>query len=200
MMKDVHRVLPPLEPIAIYGIGLNYAKHAQETNLDLPKFPVYFMKSPDSVTGHEQPIVIPRVAASPPEVDYEGELAVVIGKPCKNATAAEAMNYVLGFTIANDVSARRWQVDVSSLRLTTRVNGEVMQDSNTSDMIFSVPEIIEFLSQDTTLPSGSVILTGTPEGVGFTRKPPVFLKHGDVVEVEIEGIGLLRNHVVSQDE
>ena len=89
MMKDVHRVLPPLEPIAIYGIGLNYAKHAQETNLDLPKFPVYFMKSPDSVTGHEQPIVIPRVAASPPEVDYEGELAVVIGKPCKNATAAE---------------------------------------------------------------------------------------------------------------
>jgi 2-keto-4-pentenoate hydratase/2-oxohepta-3-ene-1,7-dioic acid hydratase in catechol pathway len=173
------------------------------------------------------PIVLPRHLRSD-QVDYECELAVVIGYECKNVSRAEAMNYVLGYTIANDVSARDWQkqwggsqwcrgktfdtfcplgpalvtpagiMNPNDLALRTRVNGVTMQESNTRDMIFPVDELIAFLSGSTTLEPGTVILTGTPEGVGMGRKPPVYLKAGDVVEVEIEGIGVLRNPVVEE--
>ena len=164
----------------------------------------------------------------PPEVDYEVELAVVIGKTAKDVTAAEALGYVLGYTVANDVSARRWQgargsgqwvrgksfdtfcplgpelvtadelVDPQNLRLTCVLNGQVMQDANTSDMIFPVTELISFLSTGTTLLPGTVILTGTPSGVGYTRKPPVFLMPGDTVDMTVEGIGTLSNPVELQ--
>jgi len=216
-------------PPAVFCIGLNYKKHAAETGLPEPRFPVVFMKNPASVTGPEENIVVPTVAADPLELDYEGELAIVIGpRPVKNVSKAEALNYVLGYTAANDVSARRWQgkkggsqwsysksfdtfcplgpgllleqsdVDPDNLRITTRLNGEVVQDSNTSDMIFDVRSLISFLSQSTTLLPGSVILTGTPEGVGFTRNPPLFMRPGDSVEVELEGAGILRNMVVAE--
>jgi len=163
------------------------------------------------------------------EVDFEGELGVIIGCECKNVSRADALNYVLGYTIANDVSARDWQktwggsqwcrgktfdtfcplgpsfvtaADVKNpgnLAITTRVNGATMQQSNTRDMIFSIAEIIEFLSGSTTLEPDTLILTGTPEGVGMGRKPPLYLKAGDVVEIEIEGIGVLRNPVIEED-
>jgi len=164
----------------------------------------------------------------PPEVDYETELAVVIGRAAKDVDTAEALHYVLGYTAANDVSARRWQgkrgagqwvrgksfdtfcplgpelvtpdelEDPQNLRLTCVLNGQVMQDANTSDMIFPVAELISYLSSGATLLPGTVILTGTPSGVGFTRKPPVFLMPGDTVEVSVEGIGTLRNPVELQ--
>lgn len=169
-----------------------------------------FLKPTSSLVGAEDDIVIPDVALDPPEVDFEGELAVVIGRRCKDVTEDEALRYVLGYTIANDVSARRWQgkrgggqwsraksfdtftplgpsvvgtggINPQSLTITTRLNGQVMQQSNTSDMIFSVAQLIEFLSQGTTLEPGTVILTGTPEGVGFTRDPPVYMEPGDGV-------------------
>jgi 2-keto-4-pentenoate hydratase/2-oxohepta-3-ene-1,7-dioic acid hydratase in catechol pathway len=171
--------------------------------------------------------VLPRHLRSD-AVDYEAELAVVIGYRCKNVPRAEAINYVLGYTVANDVSARDWQKewggsqwcrgktfdtfcplgpalvtpaaipDPNNLRLRTRVNGVTMQESTTRDMIFGVAELIEFLSGSTTLEPGTVILTGTPEGVGMGRKPPVWLKDGDVVETEVEGIGTLRNPVIEE--
>lgn len=224
---DVRRVLPPLEPAAIYCIGLNYHAHAEETKQELPRFPVVFMKPPSAVCGAGDYIVVPDVALDPEEVDFEGELAVVIGRDCKDVSEVEALSYVLGYTIANDVSARRWQgkkgggqwtrakafdtfcplgpvlvpagkFDPHSARITTLVNGEVMQDGNTKDMIFNVPQIIEFLSQGTTLQAGTVILTGTPAGVGYTRSPPAYLRPGDVVEVRIDGIGSLKNRVTTR--
>jgi len=173
-------------------------------------------------------ISIPKIARDPPEVDYECELAVVIGKPCKNVSEEDALNYVLGYTCANDVSARQWQTvrgggqwnfgksfdtfcplgpvisstsvipNPNNLKISTVLNDQVMQSSNTNDMIFSVPRIIQFLSQSTTLLPGTVILTGTPEGVGFARKPPVFLKKGDSVTIEIENIGKLTNSVTEE--
>ena len=225
---DVLSLLAPVEPKTIYGIGLNYRKHAEESGSKIPEKPVVFMKSPTTVQNPEGPIVLPRFLRSD-EVDYECELAVVIGYECKNVSRADALNYVLGYTVANDVSARDWQkqwggsqwcrgktfdtfcplgpalVTPSALKnpnelaLTTRVNGKTMQQSNTRDMIFPVAELIEFLSGSTTLEPGTVILTGTPEGVGMGRKPPVYLKAGDVVEVEVEGIGILRNPVVEEE-
>lgn len=185
------------------------------------------MKLPTAVIAHGDAIRIPAVC-HPEEVDWEVELAVVIGKAAKNVSANTALDHVLGYTVANDVSARRWQgkkgggqwcrakvfdtfcplgprlvpaseiPDPNQLALSCTVNGEVMQQSNTSDMIFSVAHIIEFLSEGTTLLPGTVILTGTPEGVGFTRKPPLFLKPGDSVTVSIEGIGELTNPVFAE--
>uniref|UniRef100_A0A0G4F8Z8 Fumarylacetoacetase-like C-terminal domain-containing protein n=1 Tax=Chromera velia CCMP2878 TaxID=1169474 RepID=A0A0G4F8Z8_9ALVE len=175
------------------------------------------------------PIVIPQVASDPPEVDYECELAVVIGKACTNVPVERALEYVLGYTCANDVTARKWQgkrgggqwcrskcfdtfaplgpalvpggsvANPNDLSISTELNGKIMQKSTTGDMVFSVAELISFLSQDTTLLPGTVILTGTPEGVGFTRDPPVYLSAGDVVTINIGGIGSLTNVVVQAD-
>ncbi len=225
---EVLSLLPPIEPKTIYCIGLNYRKHAEETGAKIPGHPIVFLKSPTALQRPDGPIVLPRHLRSN-QVDFEAELAVVIGYECKNVSAADALNYVLGYTAANDVSARDWQKDwggsqwcrgktfdtfcplgpalvtpaglknPNDLALSTRVNGVVMQQSNTRDMIFDVAHIIEFLSGSTTLEPGTVILTGTPEGVGMGRKPPVYLKGGDVVEVEIEGIGVLRNPVVEEE-
>ena len=228
---EILAVLPPVDPPAVFAIGLNYAEHVREAGMKTPQFPVVLMKNPASVIPTGAAIRIPKCAADPPEVDYEAELAIVIGdRPCRNATRETALDYVGGFTAANDVSARRWQgnkrggtqwsrsksfdtfcplgpalvspqglaeagLSADALRITTHLNGELMQDSSTSDMVFGVAELIEFLSQDTTLLPGTVILTGTPPGVGFARKPPVYLKAGDVVRIEIEAIGVLENTV-----
>lgn len=214
-------------PPAIYAIGLNYHAHAAETGLPIPRFPIYFLKPPTSVIGPGAPIVIPAVC-KPDEVDWEAELAVIIGRAAKDVREAEALDYVEGYTVGNDVSARRWQgkkgggqwsrakafdtfcplgprvvpaaeiADPGNLNLSCTVNGVLMQESSTQDMIFSVPQLIAFLSQGTTLLPGTVILTGTPAGVGFTRKPPIYLKPGDVVTAAVEGIGELTNTVVAE--
>lgn len=224
---EVLSLLAPIEPTTIYCIGLNYRKHAEETGAKFPEHPVVFLKSPTAVQDPEQPIVLPRHLRSD-QVDYEGELGIIIGYPCKNVSRENALNYVLGYTIGNDVSARDWQktwggsqwcrgktfdtfcplgpafitpdeiTDPDNLGITTRVNGNVMQQARTSDMIFRVAELIEFLSGSTTLEANTLILTGTPEGVGMSRKPPVYLQPGDTVEIEIEGIGVLRNPVVAE--
>ena len=221
---DVAKVLAPVIPPAVYCTGLNYRKHAEETGARIPQFPVLFMKAASAVQNPGDPILIPTRLASH-EVDYECELAVVIGKRAKNVSKAEAMDYVAGFTCANDVSARDWQVrfggsqwcrgktfdtflplgpwlvtpdeipDPNSLALRTILNGVTMQEESTADMIFDVPSLIEFFSGSTTLLPGTVILTGTPSGVGMARKPPVWLKAGDSVTIEIEKIGRLTNPV-----
>jgi len=217
-------LLAPMVPAAILCIGLNYRKHAEEMKAKIPKFPVLFLKNPSSLQDPGAPIRLPRKLVST-QVDFEGELAVVIGKTCRNATRENALSHVLGYTIANDISARDWQKewggsqwcrgksfdtfapmgpcivtpdeipDPNALRITTRVNGEILQDSNTADMIFDLPALIEFLSGDTTLEAGTVIITGTPEGVGLGRTPPRWLHPGDQVDVEIEKIGVLSNPV-----
>ena len=222
---QVARLLAPVQPAAIICIGLNYRKHAQETGANIPEFPVVFYKGINTVQHPEQPIHLPTHLKSN-EVDYEGELAVVIGKSCKNVSRKNALDYVLGYTCANDVSARDWQKQFgggqwsrgksfdtfcpfgpclvtrdeipnpNALRLRTLVNGQPQQDSNTADMIFDVPALIEFLSGSTTLVPGTVILTGTPQGVGMAQKPPRWLAAGDSVTVEIEKIGALTNPVL----
>ncbi len=220
----VTKRLAPLAPSMIWCIGLNYRQHATETNSKIPGYPVLFAKSPGAVQHPADPIYIPRHLRSD-QVDFECELAVVIGKTCKNVHRDMALSYVLGYMCANDVSARDWQIqrggsqwcrgktfdtfaplgpclvtrddipDPHSLRIQTILNGETMQDSNTNDMIFDIPAIIEFLSGSTTLPPGTVILTGTPQGVGMARKPPVWLKAGDKVSIVIDVIGTLANPV-----
>lgn len=222
------KLLAPLQPTAILCIGLNYHQHAKETGMALPRYPVLFMKNPAALANPADPIILPVSCLDPPEVDYEAELAVVIGKPAKNVVAARAHHYIAGYTAANDVSARRWQKhagagqwvrgksfdtfcplgpalmtpdeidEPGNLKIQSIINGQVMQDANTSDMIFSVFELIEFLSQGMTLLPGTVILTGTPSGVGFIQKPPIYLKPGDKVEVIIEQIGTLSNPVVTE--
>ncbi|MGE9290272.1 MAG: fumarylacetoacetate hydrolase family protein [Puniceicoccales bacterium] len=217
-------LLAPLTPPTIYCIGLNYRSHAAETGKQVPEFPVVFMKSPTAILEPEGSICLPGESVTQ-TVDYEAELAVVIGKDCKNVSRENALDVVFGYTCANDVSARNWQTqrgggqfcraktfdtfcplgpvivtadeiqDPGSLRLSTNLNGSIMQDSSTADLIFDVPTLIEFLSKDTTLAAGTTILTGTPQGVGVARKPPVYLKEGDVVEISIEKIGTLRNPV-----
>ncbi len=224
---DVAKLLAPIAPSGFFCIGLNYRGHAAETNAKIPERPILFMKGVNAVQNPGDPIYIPRHLASS-EVDYECELAVVIGRPCKNVSRAHALDFVLGYTCANDVSARDWQIkwggsqwcrgktfdtfaplgpclvtrdeipNPNTLPIRTVVNGQTLQDSNTGDMIFDVPAIIEFLSGSTTLLPGTVILTGTPQGVGMARKPPIWLKPGDEVTVEIEGIGKLRNPVATE--
>jgi 2-keto-4-pentenoate hydratase/2-oxohepta-3-ene-1,7-dioic acid hydratase in catechol pathway len=222
-------LLSPIDPKMIWCIGLNYRRHAEETGAKIPEQPVVFAKGPNAVLAPGAPIEIPQVLASD-QVDYECELAVVIGRRCKNVSPAHALEYVLGYTCANDVSARDWQIkkggsqwsrgktfdtfaplgpvlvtadeipNPNALRISTRLNGEVVQDSHTSDMIFDVPHIIAFLSGSTTLLPGTVILTGTPEGVGMARTPPRWLEPGDEVSIEIEKIGTLTNGVVLEGE
>lgn len=219
------KLLAPVVPTNILCIGLNYKKHAAESKSDLPKYPVLFIKNTAAVQNPGDPIEIPQKLAST-RVDYECELAVVIGKRCKNVSRANALDYVLGYTCGNDVSARDWQRDggggqwcqgkgfdtfcplgpvlvtrdeipnPNQLRIQTILNGETMQDWNTNDMIFDVAAIIEYLSSSKTLLPGTVIMTGTPHGVGFARNPPVWLKPGDTVTIEIEKIGALTNPVV----
>lgn len=222
----VGRVLAPLDPANLLCIGLNYRRHAAESNMAEPERPVLFLKATTSVTPHETPITLP--ADGPDEVDYECELAVVIGRPARNVSEENALDYVLGYTAANDVSARDWQLrldrqwcrgksfdtfcplgpvlvtpdeipDPNALAIRTRLNGQTVQNSHTSDMIFSVREIIAYLSRGMTLAPGTVILTGTPEGVAMGQKSPRYLRPGDSVEVEVEVIGTLRNPVVAAD-
>ena len=219
-----HRLLAPIIPHAILCIGLNYRAHAEEMKSRLPDYPVLFFKNPSALLNPGASIHIPRTPVST-QVDYEGELAVVIGTTCKNVSRENALDHVLGYTCANDVSARDWQKqwgggqwcrgksfdtfaplgpylvtrdeipNPNALEIATRVNGEVLQQSNTADMIFDVPALIEFLSWETTLAAGTVILTGTPSGVGLGRTPQRWLQPGDRVEIEIEGIGVLENGV-----
>ena len=215
--------LAPIDPRVIMCIGRNYAEHAAEGGAPPPEYPILFMKNPAAATGHLQPVRIPRVCDD--EVDYEGELAVVIGRPALNVPRSQALDYVLGYCAANDISARVWQenkggsqwcrgksfdtfaplgpvlvtadelTDPSGLAIRTTLNGREVQNSNTSKMIFDVPALIEFLSQGTTLLAGTVILTGTPHGVGWARSPRLTLKAGDSVTVNIEKIGSLTNAI-----
>lgn len=224
---EVQKLLAPIRPDAILCIGLNYRKHAEETGSKLPEYPILFMKHPASLQNPFDPIVLPRTLRSD-RVDYEAELAVVIGRAARNVSRDEALDYVFGYTCANDVSARDWQkmagggqwtrgktfdsfcplgpvlvtqdeiLNPSALQIQTRLNGELMQHSNTGDMIFDVPSLIAFLSASTTLTPGTVILTGTPEGVGMARDPRVWLQAGDEVSIEIEGIGTLTNPVIEE--
>jgi 2-keto-4-pentenoate hydratase/2-oxohepta-3-ene-1,7-dioic acid hydratase in catechol pathway len=218
--------LPPVQPAEIICIGLNYRKHADELKLPYPKNPVVFVKPTTTAIGHGAQVVKPRITE---KMDYEVELAVIIGKPCKDVTPEQSLDYVLGYTVANDISTRDWQKvpelagsqwcrskmfdgfaplgpvvattdeikDPSSLRLQTWLNGQQVQDSNTSDLIFSVQQCISFLSIGTTLRPGTVILTGTPFGVAEGRSPQPWLKPGDKVIVEVEGIGKLENTIVA---
>jgi len=212
------KVLAPLEPAAIFAIGRNYRAHAAETDSPVPEYPVVFAKSTTSVIDPGDPIVLP--AAGPDRVDYEAELAVIIATTCRDVPAADAREVILGYTVANDVSARDWQkalgqwvraksfdtfcplgpcietdLDPFDARVTSVLNGEVMQDARTSEMIFPVDRLVEFLSADLTLRAGTVILTGTPSGVGMARTPPVYLRPGDTIICAVEGIGELTNPV-----
>jgi 2-keto-4-pentenoate hydratase/2-oxohepta-3-ene-1,7-dioic acid hydratase in catechol pathway len=222
-LARIGSILPPIYPCNILALGLNYRQHADETSVSYPDIPILFLKATTSVIGHMSPILLPQ--AGPANVDYEAELAVIIGKTIKNVSRSEVMDSILGYTCANDVSARDWQIekqkkqwargksfdtfcplgpylvtrdeipDPHNLRIRTVLNGKILQDSNTYDMIFDVPAIISDLSRSMTLLPGTVILTGTPEGVGFTRQPPIYLQDGDVVTIEIERIGQLTNPV-----
>jgi 2-keto-4-pentenoate hydratase/2-oxohepta-3-ene-1,7-dioic acid hydratase in catechol pathway len=222
----IDKLLAPLVPTDILCIGLNYREHAKESNSQVPENPMLFIKSSNALNNPLDPIPIPPNSGM---IDYEGELAVVIGKSAKRVSRERALDYVLGYTCANDVSARDWQREKrlnggqfargksfdgfcplgpwivtadevpnpNTLRLRTILNGEVMQDHTTADMIFDVPTLIESLSSTMTLRPGAVILTGTPPGVGFARTPPVWLKAGDRVVVEVERVGRLENPVAA---
>ena len=223
-------LLTPLDPVAIIGIGLNYRKHVEETGKQVPPQPFFFMKLPWTAQAPGAPVALPAGRARSMQVDYEGELAVIIGRECRDVPVERALDYVLGYSCANDVSARDWQYqwgggqfcraktfdtfcplgpciastetipDPSRLRLRTRLNGQTVQDSSTSDLIFSVPQLIAFLSSGTTLLPGTVILTGTPGGVGHAANPTRYLQAGDTVSIDIEGIGTLTNPVVQAPE
>lgn len=220
--EDAYWFAPVPRPGKIVCVGLNYRDHAEESGLAVPKVPVIFSKFATCVIAPGEPVVIPTTSE---RVDYEAELAIVIGRRAKHVPAERAYEYVLGYTAFNDVTARdfqfgdgQWQrgkscdtfapmgqtivttdeiPDPHTLRISLALNGTVMQESNTDQLIFSVPRMIEFISASITLEPGDVIATGTPAGVGFARKPPVFLKPGDVMEVNIERIGGLGNPVVA---
>jgi 2-keto-4-pentenoate hydratase/2-oxohepta-3-ene-1,7-dioic acid hydratase in catechol pathway len=224
---EVKRLLAPVVPPTIFCIGLNYRHHAQESGMQVPERPVVFLKGSNALQDPGAPIVIPAGAAST-EIDYECELVIVIGKKCKNIPKEKALEYVLGYTCGNDVSSRDWQLKMggsqwcrgksfdtfapigpcivtaasipnpNALRIQTLLNGEVMQDSDTSDMIFPCAELVSFLSQSTTLMPGTIIFTGTPQGIGMARKPPRWLVAGDEVSVVIGGIGTLTNRVENE--
>ena len=219
--NEVNLEAPIPKPGKMICIGLNYRNHAIESGMEIPKSPIIFSKFLTSVAAPDEPILIP---AGSNQTDFEAELAVVIGRRAKHVAATDVMDHVFGYTNFNDVSARdfqfadgQWQrgkscdtfapfgpyvatkdelADPHNLRIQFRLNGETMQDSTTSELIFRIPELIEFLSKSITLEPGDIIATGTPPGVGFARKPPVFLKDGDICEVEIEGLGILQNPVV----
>jgi 2-keto-4-pentenoate hydratase/2-oxohepta-3-ene-1,7-dioic acid hydratase in catechol pathway len=221
---SVARILAPVVPVMIWCIGQNYRRHADEVGMSSGDYPVVFAKGPNTHQDPGAPIAIPTRAGTA-ELDYEGELVVVIGKICKDVSRERAFEYVAGYTCGNDVSARDWQLktggsqlcrgksfdtfapigpclvtpesiaDPSGLRIETAVNDRVLQDGNTRDMVRDVPALIEFLSQSTTLLPGTAIFTGTPHGVGMAQNPPLWLKHGDEVSITIEKIGMLTNTV-----
>lgn len=208
------------DPAKILCIGINYASHVKETGREIPHFPMLFTRFADSQVGHQEALLRPRESV---KFDYEGELAVVIGRHAHRVKEADALKYVAGYSCYNDGSVRDWQrhtsqftpgknfpgtggfgpwlvtadeiADPSNLHLQTRLNGEVMQDTNTSDMIFGVGKLIEYCSSFTPLAPGDVLVTGTTGGVGAFRQPPVWMKPGDIVEIEISGIGVLRNAI-----
>jgi 2-keto-4-pentenoate hydratase/2-oxohepta-3-ene-1,7-dioic acid hydratase in catechol pathway len=233
-LKSARLLAPIQNPALVLSVGMNYHEHLREMKTPAPEKPAAFTKSVASIIGTDVPILIP--PNNPAMIDWEGEFSVVIGKPCHRVRAAQALDYVAGYTIVNDVSARDWVAPVFSatgimgpihaweqnllgkmfptfcpmgpvlatkedvrdprnVKITTRLNGELMQSANTDDLVFSVPELIEYYSQFYLFKPGDVITTGSPSGVGYGRNPRIFMKAGDVVEVEVEGIGILRNPV-----
>jgi 2-keto-4-pentenoate hydratase/2-oxohepta-3-ene-1,7-dioic acid hydratase in catechol pathway len=217
---DSIRLLAPVEPPNVICLGLNYKRHAEDCKYPFPTHPLLFFKTTTAVCGPYDDIIIPVHHSD--KIDYEVELAIVIGKTARFVPLESASEYIFGFTVANDVSNRgvqfqdtQWargksydtfcplgpaiatDLDGDQLDLSCRIDDQVMQSSNTSDLIFKTGYLVSFISECMTLLPGTVILTGTPEGVGFTRKPPFFLKAGQTVECEIEGIGILRNRVVN---
>lgn len=224
-MDSVKFHAPVVDPRKIICVGLNYKDHAAESGAPIPKDPILFSKFPTALIGHGEVIVLPKVSQ---EVDYEAELVIVIGKKGRHLGLKNALDHVAGYTVGHDVSARDWQLkkdgkqwmvgktfdtfapagpvlvtkdeiaDPLNLPIRLRLNGETMQNSSTKQMIFGVAELVAYCAQIFTLEPGDLIYTGTPPGVGMARKPPVFLKDGDVVEVEIEGLGVLRNPVVQE--
>ncbi|MEX0728264.1 MAG: fumarylacetoacetate hydrolase family protein [Planctomycetaceae bacterium] len=214
---------PVTNPGKVLCIGLNYRDHAIESNAPIPSEPICFSKFTSAVIGPDEAVRLPKSAH---QVDYEAELVVIIGREAKYVPAEKAMDYVAGYTVGNDVSARDWQIgrpggqwllgktpdtfapigpylvtadeiaDPHQLKIQLRLNGETMQNSSTKELIFPIEQVIAHVTQLFTLSPGDIIFTGTPPGVGMARKPPVFIKEGDVMEVEIEGLGVLRNGVV----
>ena len=224
--KTVKKLLAPVpDARKVICVGLNYADHARESGASPPEEPVLFNKFPTALLGHGEPIVLPHVSQ---EVDYEAELVVVIGRGGRHIPREHVFDHVAGYCPGHDVSARDWQLrkpgkqwllgktfdtfapcgpalvthdevpEPGKLRIRFRLNGETMQDSNTDQFIFPVDEIVSYVSQVCTLEPGDLIFTGTPPGVGFARKPPRFMKPGDVAEVEIEGLGILKNRVIAE--
>jgi len=231
------KLMAPIpQPTLILSCGMNYHEHLREMNTPVPKTPTAFTKNAASVIASGEAIILPK--AAPDMVDWEGEFSLVIGKPCFGVKAADALNYVAGYTIINDVSARDWVApifkaegtmpailswehnilgkqfptfcpmgpvivtadevgDVSDLHLEARLNGQVMQSTSTSDLVFDVPKVIEYFSRFYRLMPGDIITTGSPSGVGYGRNPKVFMKPGDVIEVEVQGIGILRNPIAT---
>ena len=224
-VADVKVLSPLREPSKIVCVGLNYRSHMLETNSEQPGEPVIFSKFASSIIGPSDAIVIP--AAAPKRVDYEAELAVVIGREGRNIAEADALAYVAGYTVSNDISARDWQLrkpsgqwllgktfetflplgpaivtadevpDYHTLRITCKVSGDLRQDALAEEMLFSVEAVIAYVSRVFRLEPGDLILTGTPAGVGFVRQPPAYLRESDVVETSIDGIGVLTNPVVA---
>ncbi|KJZ76579.1 hypothetical protein HIM_03915 [Hirsutella minnesotensis 3608] len=225
---DIRMLLSPLAPShvgTVRCLGLNYADHAKETNMPEPKFPILFYKPRTSVSGPTDSIPVHAMAQEGAGLDYEAELVVVMGKRCTDVPESEALNYVLGYAVGNDVSHRDWQIkhggsqwslgksfdgwapfgpgivsgevikDPQQLKIWTKVNGETMQNGTTADMIFGVKKTISFLSRGVTLMPGDLIFTGTPAGVALGRKQPIWLKDGDVVEVGLEQIGTCTNKI-----
>jgi 2-keto-4-pentenoate hydratase/2-oxohepta-3-ene-1,7-dioic acid hydratase in catechol pathway len=219
---DDVRLGPPIaDPGKIICIGLNYRAHAAESNREIPDYPTLFAKFSNSLVGPQDSVHVPPI--EDPQVDFEGELAVVIGRPASRVAAAEALDYVAGISVFNDLTARRLQYvttqwtngkavdnfgpmgplvtldevpDVQQLQLRTRVNGREVQSANTSSMIWSVAELISLITETLALAPGDIIATGTPEGIGAKRNPPMFLAHDDIVEVDIEHVGTLQNRIV----
>jgi 2-keto-4-pentenoate hydratase/2-oxohepta-3-ene-1,7-dioic acid hydratase in catechol pathway len=234
-LSDIVLLAPIPNPKLILSVGLNYWKHLEEmAGTPTPKYPAAFIKTRDSLSGSGAPVFVPPQCSD--MLDYEGELCFVFGKQCHNVSADEAMDYIVGYTIANDISARNWVGEVfeaketfpaihawerningkqlpgftpcgpvlvtkdeipdpHNLDLTLTLNGEIMQSTNTDDMIFKLPELISYFSQWYQFNPGDIVTTGTPAGVGFGRNPKIFMKPGDVVEVEVEGIGVLSNKI-----
>ena len=235
-LKDTQLLAPIPEPGLIFSCGMNYGEHLKEMGSGLPPHPTGFFKTSRAVVGPGAPIVIP--PQCPDMVDFEGEFSFVVGRPCHNIDARDAMDYIAGYTIVNDVSARDWvpewraqegvlakQVswernilgkqlptfsplgpaivtkdeikDPHNLKLQTRLNGTVMQDTNTDDLVFKVPELLAYFSKWHRFLPGDVFTTGSPSGVGFARKPPVFMKPGDTVAITVEHVGTLENPIVA---
>ena len=223
-LEDVKPALPLRSSGKIMCLGLNYVDHAKEGGYDVPDYPALFVRTMTSMIPAEAPIIRPRCSE---RLDYEAELMVIIGKEGRHIAKADALDHVFGYTLFNDVSIRDYQrkthqwtpgknfdgtgpvgpivvtpeelpAGAAGLRIQSRLNGEIMQDGNTADMIFPVDQTIAILSEVMTLEPGDMIAMGTPPGVGHARKPPVWMKAGDVVEIEIEGIGVLRNPIVDE--